>query len=68
MTLPRSDLRSKVLCVGMNHASHIKEIGRGLPDHPTLFAKFAETPTGPYDPTDLPAVDHAIGWEAELVI
>ncbi|WP_430296910.1 fumarylacetoacetate hydrolase family protein [Sinomonas sp. B1-1] len=59
---------SKVLCVGLNYASHIKEMGRDLPAYPTLFAKFAETLTGPYDDIELPAADHAIDWEAELVV
>lgn len=59
---------SKVLCVGLNYASHIQEMGRDLPAHPTLFAKFAETLTGPYDEIELPAADHAIDWEAELVV
>ena len=59
---------SKVLCVGLNYASHIKEMGRDLPEYPTLFAKFAETLTGPYDEVELPAADHAIDWEAELVV
>ncbi|MCA4134050.1 fumarylacetoacetate hydrolase family protein [Arthrobacter sp. M4] len=59
---------SKVLCVGLNYASHIKEMGRDLPQYPTLFAKFAETLTGPYDDVELPASDHAIDWEAELVV
>jgi acylpyruvate hydrolase len=59
---------SKVLCVGLNYASHITEMGRDLPEYPTLFAKFAETLTGPYDEIELPAADHAIDWEAELVV
>jgi acylpyruvate hydrolase len=59
---------SKVLCVGLNYASHIKEMGRDLPKYPTLFAKFADTLTGPYDDFELPASDHAVDWEAELVI
>src|SRR5690606_17755167 len=30
----------KIVCVGLNYATHIKEMGRELPIHPTLFAKF----------------------------
>jgi acylpyruvate hydrolase len=59
---------SKVFCVGLNYASHIKEMGRDLPEYPTLFAKFAETLTGPFDDIELPVADHAIDWEAELVV
>ena len=28
---------SKVLCVGLNYRNHILEMGRDLPEHPTLF-------------------------------
>ncbi|WP_138419128.1 fumarylacetoacetate hydrolase family protein [Sinomonas gamaensis] len=59
---------SKVFCVGMNYATHIEEMGRDLPEYPTLFAKFAETLTGPFDDIELPVADHAIDWEAELVV
>ncbi|OMH32338.1 fumarylacetoacetate hydrolase family protein [Tersicoccus sp. Bi-70] len=59
---------SKVLCVGLNYASHITEMGRDLPEYPTLFAKFAETLTGPYDDVELPEADPAIDWEAELAV
>ncbi len=30
----------KVLCVGLNYRNHILEMGRGLPEFPTLFAKY----------------------------
>jgi acylpyruvate hydrolase len=60
---------SKVLCVGLNYASHITEMGRDLPEHPTLFAKYADTLTGPYDDLPLPlAEEEALDWEAELVV
>jgi acylpyruvate hydrolase len=59
---------SKVFCVGLNYASHIKEMGRELPEYPTLFAKFADTLTGPFDDVELPVADQAIDWEAELVV
>ena len=31
----------KIFCVGLNYRSHILEMGRELPEYPTLFAKFA---------------------------
>jgi acylpyruvate hydrolase len=57
----------KIICVGLNYATHIKEMGRELPKYPTLFAKFAEALTGPYDDVVVP--EYAAGqldWEAEL--
>ncbi len=57
----------KMFCVGLNYASHIKEMGRDLPEYPTLFLKVADALTGAYDEVVVPA--YAAGeldWEAEL--
>ena len=60
---------SKIICVGLNYANHIKEMGRDLPTYPTLFAKYPEALIGPFDDIVLPA--HAgenVDWEAELAV
>ncbi|WP_270886798.1 fumarylacetoacetate hydrolase family protein [Pedococcus sp. 5OH_020] len=57
----------KVICCGLNYAEHIAELGRELPKFPTLFAKFADTLTGPSDEIALPA-DVDVDWEAELAV
>jgi acylpyruvate hydrolase len=57
---------SKIICAGLNYRTHIQETGRELPEYPTLFAKFAETLTGPYDDLAIPAVSERVDWEAEL--
>ncbi|TDL41868.1 fumarylacetoacetate hydrolase family protein [Kocuria rosea] len=59
---------SKVLCVGLNYKSHIQEMGRDLPTHPTMFAKFADTLTGPNDAVEAVAEDPELDWEGELVV
>jgi acylpyruvate hydrolase len=62
--LPRP---SKVICCGLNFADHITEMGRELPDFPTLFAKYADTLIGPTEEIHVPAeVD--LDWEAELAV
>lgn len=58
----------KVLCVGLNYRAHIKEMGRELPEHPTLFPKYAEALIGPYDPIRWSAHSAALDWEAELAV
>jgi acylpyruvate hydrolase len=58
----------KVICVGLNYRAHILEMGRDLPEFPTLFAKFPETLTGPYDDIPAPPEDEALDWEAELTV
>lgn len=56
----------KIICVGLNYASHIKEMGRELPAHPTIFAKYARALIGARDPIVLPAVSDRMDWEVEL--
>jgi acylpyruvate hydrolase len=57
---------SKIVCVGLNYRTHILEMGRDLPQYPTLFAKFANTLLGAYDDLVLPSVSDEVDWEAEL--
>ncbi|HEV7535126.1 MAG TPA: fumarylacetoacetate hydrolase family protein [Acidimicrobiia bacterium] len=57
---------AKVICVGLNYRSHIEEMGRPLPDHPTLFVKFPDTLTGPYDDLVIPSASLEVDWEVEL--
>ena len=59
---------AKVFCVGLNYRAHILEMGRELPEYPTLFAKFASTLTGPNDDIVAPPEDDALDWEAELAV
>jgi acylpyruvate hydrolase len=58
----------KVICVGLNYAHHIREMGRELPEYPTLFAKYPEALVGAYDDVVLPAASDAVDWEAELAV
>ena len=58
----------KIFCVGLNYRNHILEMGRELPEHPTLFAKFPEALVGPFDPIALDPASEAVDWEAELAV
>ncbi|MER7705993.1 fumarylacetoacetate hydrolase family protein [Kitasatospora sp. NPDC097605] len=58
----------KVVCVGLNYRNHIKEMGRDLPEHPTLFAKYADTLIGAHDAIRRPAETGRFDWEAELAL
>ncbi len=57
----------KVICCGLNYTEHILEMGRELPAHPTLFAKFADTLTGAQDTITAHGSDK-VDWEAELAV
>jgi len=56
----------KIICVGLNYRSHILEMGRDLPAHPTLFAKYANALLGPTDDLVIPAASDQVDWEVEL--
>jgi acylpyruvate hydrolase len=46
---------SKVVCVGANYHSHLRESGLEVPAFPALFAKFGDALTGPFDDIEVPA-------------
>jgi acylpyruvate hydrolase len=58
----------KIVCVGLNYRRHILEMGRALPEHPTLFAKFPSALIGARDDVVLPAASTEVDWEAELAV
>ncbi|MEV0912224.1 fumarylacetoacetate hydrolase family protein [Streptomyces hokutonensis] len=59
---------SKVVCVGLNYRNHIKEMGRDLPEHPTLFAKFGDSLIGAGDDIARPEETSQFDWEVELAV
>ncbi|MDH4280130.1 MAG: fumarylacetoacetate hydrolase family protein [Acidimicrobiia bacterium] len=65
--VPRPD---KVICVGVNYADHIAEMGRTPPDHPTYFAKYGRALIGANDDIVLPPTEAStsIDWECELAL
>ncbi|MFN2544120.1 MAG: fumarylacetoacetate hydrolase family protein [Actinomycetota bacterium] len=56
----------KIICLGMNYKTHVEEMGREVPSHPTLFAKYARSLVGPRDPIHLPPESEQVDWEVEL--
>jgi acylpyruvate hydrolase len=58
----------KILCVGLNYRNHILEMGRDLPEYPTLFAKFTEALIGARDDIELAPESEQVDWEAELAV
>jgi acylpyruvate hydrolase len=58
----------KILCVGLNYRNHILEMGRELPEAPTLFAKYAESLIGALDDIVLAPESDQVDWEAELTV
>ena len=58
----------KIVCVGLNYRTHILEMGRDLPEYPTLFSKYADTLVGANDDIVKPAETEAFDWECELAV
>src|SRR4051794_10120304 len=56
----------KVVCMGLNYREHVDEGVYEVPDHPVLFAKFAEALVAAGDPVVLPPESSAVDYEAEL--
>lgn len=58
---------AKIVCCGLNYHDHIVETGRDIPEFPTLFAKFADTLTGPEAEIAIEGAEK-VDWEAELAV
>lgn len=56
----------KIICVGHNYREHILEMGRELPTHPVIFAKFANTILGPEDDIPFYPISDQLDYEAEF--
>ncbi|HZG84561.1 fumarylacetoacetate hydrolase family protein [Paenibacillus sp.] len=56
----------KMICVGHNYREHILEMGRGLPEFPVVFAKFANTIVGPQDDIPFYPISEQLDYEAEF--
>jgi len=58
----------KIVCLGLNYEDHILEMGRDLPQYPTLFAKYTDALIGAQDAIVMPRVSDAVDWEVELAL
>lgn len=65
---PLIPVPEKIICVGLNYRDHVREMGHDMPEHPTLFAKYAPALIGAHDDIVLPSVSDKVDWEAELVV
>lgn len=58
----------KIICVGKNYAEHAAEMNSDVPDHPVLFAKFANALIGPEEVIVKNPLTNKLDYEAELTI
>lgn len=59
---------SKIVCVGLNYATHAKEAGLEIPTEPILFLKAPSAICGPNDDLILPKNAIKTDWEVELAL
>lgn len=58
----------KILCVGINYLSHVKETGRELPTKPMFFTRFADSQTAHNGPIVRPLASEKLDFEGELAV
>lgn len=59
---------SKIVCIGLNYASHAKETGAAIPAEPVVFMKSTTALCGPFDDVMIPRDSVKTDWEVELAI
>ena len=59
---------SKIVCIGLNYATHAAETGAAAPTEPIIFLKATTAISGPYDPIILPRNSTKTDWEVELAV
>ena len=58
----------KIICVGLNYMTHIKEGGREPPPKPIIFARFANSQVGHGEAMIRPTVSETYDYEGELAV
>ena len=59
---------SKLVCIGLNYASHAAESGMEPPSEPVVFMKATSAWTGPNDSIMIPRNSSKTDWEVELAV
>lgn len=63
--LPNPD---KILCIGLNYMSHIKETGREKPKYPSIFTRYPSSVLGHGVPLIRPKASAKFDYEGELAV
>ncbi|WP_448647027.1 fumarylacetoacetate hydrolase family protein [Pseudomonas mohnii] len=66
--LPVISNPGKILCIGINYATHVRETGRDMPTYPMIFTRFADSQTAHMQPILRPAASHKLDFEGELAV
>ncbi|WP_443698262.1 fumarylacetoacetate hydrolase family protein [Pseudomonas sp.] len=66
--LPVIENTGKVLCIGINYATHVRETGREMPTYPMIFTRFADSQVAHLQPIIRPKASHKLDFEGELAV
>lgn len=66
--LPPVPNPDKILCIGLNYMSHIKETGREKPKYPSIFTRYPSSLVGHGVPLVRPKASTAFDYEGELAV
>ncbi|MBV9432011.1 MAG: fumarylacetoacetate hydrolase family protein [Hyphomicrobiales bacterium] len=58
----------KIICVGLNYLTHIREGGRDVPKQPTIFTRFANTQVGHMQALIRPSASETLDFEGEMAV
>lgn len=58
----------KILCIGINYATHVKETGRDMPVYPMVFTRFADSQVAHDQAIIRPSISHKLDFEGELAV
>ncbi|MBE0595318.1 MAG: fumarylacetoacetate hydrolase family protein [Gemmatimonadales bacterium] len=59
---------SKIVCIGLNYAGHVRETGATMPAEPVVFFKSSTALCGPDDDLVIPPSSTRTDWEVELAV
>lgn len=59
---------AKILCIGINYASHVREAGREIPQFPMVFTRFADSQAGHDEALLRPRESTKFDYEGELAV
>lgn len=58
----------KIICIGVNYASHRDEIGKAAPQAPVVFARYADSQMGHGEDALKPRVSSQFDYEGEVAV
>ncbi len=59
---------SKIICIGINYADHVRETKSEMPKEPVVFLKANSALSGPFDDIIIPKKSTKTDWEVELAV